>query len=481
MNTLRVVPKETQPARVQPLSVLPVFLNLRGGRVVVAGAPEAATWKAELVAAAGADVHVFTLEHTDELAALAQSPPAGSVKLALRAWMPDDLDSAVLAIGALEGEEAEDFATAARLRGIPVNIVDNQRLCSFSFGAIVNRSPVVVAISTDGAAPVLGQAIRARIETLLHPAVASWAAAAKGMRDLIKSRVPMGPARRATWSAFAQSALLSRRPPDEHDIESLVDGAIEQGGSIAIVGAGPGDPELLTMKALRMLQSADVILYDRLVSPEILELARREARRMLVGKAGGGPACRQDDINELMVSLAKSGKRVIRLKGGDPTVFGRLAEELEAAERENIPVEVVPGITAASGAAASLNMPLTDRRFAKRLQLVTGHAQSGRAPEHSWVHLAAPDVTTVYYMGGRTFAEMAGQLIASGCPADLPALVVWSATTPRERSIATTVGGVATAVSLGPTGEPCLIFTGEAARCVAMRHVGSASNIVSYG
>lgn len=480
MRTMRLVPRDTRPARIEALSLLPVFMDLRGRRVVIAGNPEPAAWKAELAAAAGADVDVFTLEHTDDLAGLSAHPPAGRIHLVPRAWMPDDLDGAMLAIGALDGDEAADFAAVARLRGVPVNIVDNPQLSTVSFGAIVNRSPIVVAISTDGAAPVLGQTIRARIETMLHPAIAAWAVAAKALRTTIKARVAMGAARRLAWSDFAALALAARRVPDEDDIEALVAGAIERGGSIAIVGAGPGDPELLTIKALRALQSADVVLYDRLVAPEILELARREARRMLIGKPGGGAACNQDDICQLMVALAKSGKRVVRLEAGDPSVFGRLAEQLDAAAREAIPVEVVPGITAAIGAAAALRMPLTDRRSAKRLQIVTGHGENGRAPVHDWARLADPEATTVYYMSTRTFAGMAEELMAAGCAAELPAVIIWSATTPRARSIATTVAGIAEAATQGTPGEPCLIIVGEVARrAAAAPNVGDGT-VVAY-
>ncbi len=484
VRTMRLVPKETLPSRMQPLSLLPVFLDLRGKLVIVAGAPEAAAWKTELCAAAGANVHVYCLDLTDDLAALGANPPAGLITLFPRAWMPNDLDGAALAIGALEGDEAEDFAIAAQSRGVPVNIVDNIALCTVGFGAIVNRSPVVIAISTDGAAPVLGQAIRARIETMLHPAIGLWAAAAKAIRGSIKARIPMGAARRAVWSRFAELAMAARQPPPENVIDDLSRSTPSAAGSIVIVGAGPGDPELLTMKALRALQSADVILYDRLVAPEILELARREARRMLVGKQGGGPACRQDDINQLMVALAKSGKRVIRLKGGDPTVFGRLAEELAAARADNIAVEVIPGITAATGAAASLQVSLTDRRYAKRLQFVTGHAADGQAPEHRWAQLADAEATTVFYMGGRTFAAMADHMIAAGCPQDWPAVVVWSATTSRQKTKLTTVSGVAGIVPAGERNDPCLIIVGEIARHVVtpptVSVVAGASNAAQH-
>jgi len=456
-----LTPRQTRPARMQPLAVLPVFLDLNGGHVVVAGNGEAAVWKAELAAAAGAHVTVFAPESCLELDELAKFAPAGRVAIAARGWREDDLVGAALAIGALGGADAEAFAAAARRHGVPVNIVDTPALSDFSFGTIVNRSPVVVGISTGGAAPVLGQSIRAKIEALLHPALGAWAAAAQRLRARITARTPMGPARRELWRRFAEQALRARAAPSERDLLALMAAAPARGGSVALVGAGPGDPELLTLKALRMLQSADIILYDRLVSPEVLELARREARRILVGKAGGGPGCRQDDINALMLKLAKAGKRVVRLKSGDPMVFGRAAEELAACRAAGIPVEVVPGITAALGAAAELQIPLTHRRHARRLQLVTGHADTGRAPAHDWASLADPQTTTAFYMGARTFAAMLPELIAGGLDPDTPAIAIAAATTPRARRAECAVKDLPAALAGFDLSEPTLILVGK--------------------
>ena len=459
-----VPPQETRATRMRPLAVLPAFFDLNGRRVVVAGAGEGLAWKAELVAAAGADVDVYCAEEAGEdLLQLAVGPPAGTVRVIARRWTPEDLAGAAIAIGALDMDEGSAFATAAAAHGVPVNIVDAPRLSSFSFGTIVNRSPVVMAISTAGVAPVLGQAIRARIEALLHPALAEWADAARGLRDRVKAHLPMGHARREVWRRFAERALGARRGPTAAELDHALSEAPSQAGSVTLVGAGPGDPELLTLKALRACQAADVILYDRLVAPEILELARREARRMLVGKAGGGAHCRQDDINDLMVKLALAGKRVVRLKGGDPMIFGRAAEEIAACRAHGIAVEVVPGITAALGAAAEMQLPLTDRRFAQRVQFVTGHAQSGAAPDHDWASLARSDVTTVFYMGARTFAQMLPQMRAAGLPPDMPALAICAATTRRRRSFQTSVAELAGVLASCPKDEPCLIVVGRCA------------------
>ncbi len=310
-------PRETRPARMGPLAVLPMFFDLQGRRAVAAGAGEALIWKAELLAAAGANVTVYTATPGAELAALAAAPPAGRVGIVTRDWQASDLTGAVVAVGALQGEEAVTFAHAARASGVPVNIVDRPDLSGFSFGSIVNRSPVVIGISTAGAAPVLGQAIRAKVEGLLHPALAAWATAARAVRARLNAGTEMGPARRDAWRRFADRALAARAPPKRPRAD-LGAPASRRGGSVVLVGAGPGDPELLTLKALRALQSADIILYDRLVSAEILELARREARRMLVGKAGHAPSCRQDDINALMVKLAREGRRVVDSRAAIP-------------------------------------------------------------------------------------------------------------------------------------------------------------------
>jgi uroporphyrin-III C-methyltransferase/precorrin-2 dehydrogenase/sirohydrochlorin ferrochelatase len=444
-----------------PLAVLPVFLDLAGRRAVVAGRGDALVWKAEVLAAAGAHVEVFAEEPGRELAMLIASPPAGAVRLMARRWGPKDFAGAAIAVGALEGEAAEAFAAAARAHGVPVNIVDRPALSTFSFGTIVNRSPVVVGISTAGAAPVLAQSIRAKIEALLHPALGAWAAAARRLRARINGRLAMGPARRRAWSRFADAALAARCEPHAADLPMLVATTPVERGSVALVGAGPGDPELLTLKALRALQAADVILYDRLVSPEVLELARREAKRMLVGKMGNGPSCRQDDINALMVRLARDGRHVVRLKGGDPMVFGRAAEEMEACRAAGVPVEVVPGITAALGAAAALQIPLTDRRIARRLQLVTGHGERGALPDYDWASLADAGTTTVLYMAGKTFAEMLPKLIAAGLDPETPSVAVASATTPRSIKVRCVLRDLPSALCTLEPSAPCLIIIGK--------------------
>ena len=309
---------------------------------------------------------------------------------------------------------------AARRAGVPVNVIDRPAFCSFQFGAVVNRSPLVVGISTDGAAPVFGQAIRSRIEALLPAGFARWVRAAQAWRAELPD-LKLGPAvRRRFWERFATLALRAPdRAPSQRDRDELLAAGRAAAaqprdvGHVSLVGAGPGNPELLTLAAVRALRSADIILYDDLVAPEVLDFARREAKRMLVGKTGHRPSCRQDDINALMIQLAKSGKRVVRLKAGDPMIFGRAGEEIAALERADIPLDVVPGITAAQGAAASLEVSLTHREIARRVQYVTGHAHDGRLPDDlDLAALADPATTTAVYMPLGTLGALSARLLA---------------------------------------------------------------------
>ena len=327
------------------LARLPVFLALEGKRAVLAGGSAAAAWKAELLAAAGARVDVYAIEVSDELLQIAADPPRGAVTIHRRSWTADDLTGAAVAIGAFDDDEsAAAFAAAARAAGVPVNVIDKPAFCDFAFGAIVNRSPLVIGISTDGAAPVFAQAIRAKLEALLPKGFADWATAAARWRSAVKASGLSFAGRRKFWQLFTAHAVANPdSEPSQRDFDSFVAevkglGTAVENGSVTLVGAGPGDPELLTLRAVRALQSADVILFDDLVSRDVLDFARREARKMLVGKTGFGPSCKQEDINALMVSLAKQGKRVVRLKGGDPLIFGRAAEEIDACVAANIAV-----------------------------------------------------------------------------------------------------------------------------------------------
>ncbi len=342
-------PSETEPPRMAPLARLPLFFALEGRRAVIAGGTPAAAWKAELLSAAGAEVEVYASEPCQELLALAAEPPRGAIFIHRRAWCVDDIRGAAIAIGACDNDEdAEHFAAAARAAGVLVNVIDKPKFCDFAFGAIVNRSPLVIGISTDGAAPVFAQAIRAKLEAMIPRGFAPWAEAARRWRRQVQISGLSFNGRRRFWQSFTAFALKQPdRAPEQADYDRLfaetaAEAAAAEQGSVVLVGAGPGDPELLTLRAVRALQSADVILYDDRVSPDILEFARREAKKMLVGKTGG-PSGQQDEINGLIVGLAKAGRRVVRLKGGNPAID----EEIAACRKAGIAVEAIPGIATA--------------------------------------------------------------------------------------------------------------------------------------
>jgi uroporphyrin-III C-methyltransferase/precorrin-2 dehydrogenase/sirohydrochlorin ferrochelatase len=463
------VPTDTKRGRLQPLARLPVFYALDGKRVLLAGGTQAAAWKAELLSAAGAQVDVYAEEIGDGMLMLLADPPRGIIVHHQRAWMPDDFRRAAMAIGAFENDEdAQKFATAARAAGVPVNVIDKPAFCDFSFGAIVNRSPLVIGVSTDGAAPVFAQAIRAKLEAMLPRGFAAWAKAASTWRAAVQASGLTFAGRRGFWQRFtAQAMQTPEREPTQNDFDRfLADvtaaGAAPDNGSVTLVGAGPGDAELLTLRAVRALQSADVILFDDLVSAEVLDFARREARKMLVGKTGFGPSCKQDDINALMVSLARQGKRVVRLKGGDPLIFARAGEELAACRDAGIAVEVVPGVTAAQGAAARLGLPLTDREHARRLQYITAHARSGALPDDIDLNaLADAATTTAIYMPVHMLAALVEKATAAGLNPQTPALAIARATRPDQQVIAAPITELPAKLAQAGMPGPILVILGR--------------------
>jgi uroporphyrin-III C-methyltransferase/precorrin-2 dehydrogenase/sirohydrochlorin ferrochelatase len=474
-------PRETPTPRMGSLARLPIFLDLENKRAVLAGAGTGAAWKAELLSAAGARVDVYAERPSDELLALAAQAPCGPITVHARKFAAADLEGAAIAVGALDAhEEAADFAAAARAAGVPVNIVDRPALGDFAFGAIVNRSPLVIGISTAGAAPVFGQAIRAKLEALIPRGFARWAEAALAWRPRMQALGLSFRERRRFWEKFAQAALS--RPDDSPQTAELERMAAdcaaqpESPGRVVLVGAGPGDPELLTLRAVRALQSADVILIDDLVAPEILDFARREAKKMLVGKTGYGPSCRQDEINELMVGLARAGRRVVRLKSGDPTIFGRAGEEIAACRAAGIPVELVPGITAAQGAASRLAVALTDRRHARRLQYVTGHQADGRpAAQIDWASVADSATTTVIYMPKRTLAAITAAALEHGIDPARPAAAVVDATRASETVVRGSVADIAGRLQATAPAGPVVVIIGRVLESAAANARESAT------
>ena len=447
------------------LAVLPVFFALAGKRVVLAGGSERAVWKAELLHAAGAELEVIAAEPCAAMRSLLAHCPRA--RLIERAWLAQDLRGAALAlVDAYSDAEAAAFRSAAKDAGVPMNAIDNPAFCDFQFGAMVNRSPLVIGISTHGTAPVFGQAIRALVETLLPPGIQAWARAAREWRKRV---VPLDlpfHARRLFWERFSARALATDTVPDEADFASCLEGAQHEAGAgrgkVTLVGAGPGDPDLITLKALRVLQGADVVLYDNLVAPAVVDMARREAEKIDVGKRGYRPSCKQDEITAMMVDLGRAGKKVVRLKGGDPMIFGRANEEIAGLVAAGIPVEVVPGVTAALGAAASLQVSLTERDLARRLQFVTAHAKDGRLPEDlDWSALSDSRAATVVYMGVKTMDALVGKLLSHGLDGTMPAVLVERASQRNERRFVGTIAEMpALAAAARPDG-PCLLMIGR--------------------
>jgi len=457
-------PEPIRPARIAPLSRLPAFFALQGKRVIVAGDSDAAAWKVELLAAAGARVDVFAPRPCDGMIALAAASSSDAIALHQRSWTMRDFAGAAISVADCPDDDAAaQFAAAARGAGVPVNVIDRPAFCDFSFGAIVNRSPLVIGISTEGAAPVFGQAIRAKIEALIPSGFARWAAAALAWRPRMRALALPFRARRTIWERFTARALAApNRAPTEAELDGLLAPAAGAAGSVTLVGAGPGDPELLTLRALRALQSADVILFDDLVSTDILDFARREAKKMLVGKTGHAPSCRQDEINALMVSLAMAGRAVVRLKGGDPMIFGRADEEIGACRAAGIAVEVVPGITSAQGAAGRLLVSLTRRGAARRLQYITGHSHDGKLPaDIDWQSLADPAVTTVVYMPTKTLPDLVAAALKAGIDPETPAVAVMSATRADERVIAASIAGLPARLAAERPSGPVIVMIGR--------------------
>ena len=464
------LPTDLHSPRIGALARLPVFYALDGKRALVAGGSPAAAWKAELLSAAGARVDVFAADTQDDMLALAAAAPNGVIALHRRRWTNEDFAGAAIAVAdCVDETEAAQFAAAARAAGVPVNVIDRPAFCDFSFGAIVNRSPLVIGISTDGAAPVFGQVIRAKIEALIPKGFARWAEAARNWRPRVQALGLPFRARRNLWERFTARAVAAPgTAPAEADLAALLQPAADpQSGSVTLVGAGPGDPELLTLRAVRALQSADVILFDDLVSRDVLDFARREAKKMLVGKTGYAPSCKQDDINALMISLAKAGRRVVRLKGGDPMIFGRADEEIAACRAARIDVDVVPGITTAQGAASRLLVSLTRRAQARRVQYITGHAttnngRDGKLPaDTDWASVADPAVTTVIYMPVKTLPELADRAVQAGLDPQTPAVAVERATRPDERIVAATIADLPARLAAEPPSGPVVVIIGR--------------------
>lgn len=448
------------------MNYFPVFFDLKDQPVLVVGAGEVALRKVLLLERSGALITVVAPEVAPELKARAAR---GALTLEIREFVPGDLDGARLVVVATSRRAVNRWiAKLSDAQRIPVNVVDDREASRFIVPAIVDRDPVLVAISTGGTSPVLARRLRERLEAFIPKRFGELALWLRGLRQASLERLRDTRERRRFFEAIVDGPAARRFIDGDgrgalriaQQLLGTTSVAPRPFGDVALVGAGPGDPELLTLKALRALQDADVILHDRLVAPAILDFARRDAALISVGKSAGGISTSQQEINELLIEYAKQGRRVVRLKGGDPFIFGRGGEELEALARAGINFSVIPGVTAALGIAAYAGIPLTHRQYAHSVSFVTGHAdKDGKEPD--WRALASPGTTAVFYMGLARLEHILQQLLDHGTTPDRPAAIVAHGTMPNQRVITATVGTLGALAAPAELESPALLVVGE--------------------
>jgi uroporphyrin-III C-methyltransferase/precorrin-2 dehydrogenase/sirohydrochlorin ferrochelatase len=453
----------------------PIFFTVQDRSVLVVGGGEAAARKLRLLLKADAAVTVVAPDANDEILDLYE---AGDIEWTARPFEPADLTGAVLTYGAT-GIDAVDrqVSAAARKAGVPVNVVDRPDLSDFITPAIVERDAITVAVSSGGAAPVLARGVKAAIERLLPPNLGRLALFAERFRGAVKAVVPEGRARLRFWDKFFDGPIAARvLAGDEQgaaeDMLSYVNRrGREEDGIVHIVGAGPGAADLITLRGQRLLEQADVIVHDRLVGDGVLDLARRDADRIDVGKTPGHHPVPQDKINDILIAQARQGKRVVRLKGGDPFIFGRGGEELQALDAAGIRAEVVPGITAATACAAATGIPLTHRGHASAVTFVTGHKGDGVARDVDWTALARSGATLAVYMGVGGAAAIADDLSRHGL-AETPVAVIENGTRPDQRVFTGRVRTLDAMVRANGIVGPALIVIGDVA---ALAHAAPAA------
>jgi uroporphyrin-III C-methyltransferase / precorrin-2 dehydrogenase / sirohydrochlorin ferrochelatase len=446
---------------------LPIFLELGGKAALVVGGGAVAARRAEHLINAGARVTTFAAALTDDFREVLDAP---NFRHETRDPKPEDFENAALCFVAVENEQlATDAWAAAKGAGAWVNVADRPRFCDFIMPSIVDRSPLVIAISTGGASPILGRMLKARLESLIPAAYGRLADLMGGFRNTVAKAIASPTMRRRFWETVLEGPIAERAlSGDDRAAAAELARAIERAaaenaeaprGEVYLVGAGPGDPDLLTFRALRLMQKADVVLYDRLTDPLVMNLVRREAERIYVGKQPEDHELPQGEISALLVKLASEGKRVLRLKGGDPFVFGRGGEEIEALAAEEIPFQVCPGITAAIGAAAYAGIPLTHRDHAQACVFVTGHGKDGKI-DLDWTALLQPRQTVAIYMGLRNVEALTHEFITRRADADLPAAIVENATRPNQRVLVGTLGTLAAKARAAELSGPSIIIVG---------------------
>jgi uroporphyrin-III C-methyltransferase/precorrin-2 dehydrogenase/sirohydrochlorin ferrochelatase len=442
------------------MDYLPAFHNVKGKLCLVVGGGEVGARKAGVLLDAGARVRVIAPEIEPELAGHPGVEPI------VARFEPQHLDGALLVIAATNDREVNRQVSAlAQARNLPVNVVDDPELCSFIMPAILDRSPLMIAFSSGGGSPVLTRMMRGKLETVIPQNYSRLAKFAVRFRELVKERVTNPPKRRIFWEnaldgVVAEKVLAGDEDSAEALLRKMLDGEDNiLRGEVYLVGAGPGDPDLLTFRALRLMQKADVVVHDNLVSKTIVDMTRRDAQRIFVGKQRDNHTMRQEEINELLVRLAREGKRVLRLKGGDPFIFGRGGEEIETLAGQGIPFQVVPGITAASGVASYAGIPLTHRDHAQSCLFVTGHLKDGTM-NLDWDALARPNQTVVVYMGLHGLDILCAELVGHGMPDTTPIAIVQQGTTQNQRVITGTLATLPGIVVREKPQAPTLIIIG---------------------
>jgi uroporphyrin-III C-methyltransferase / precorrin-2 dehydrogenase / sirohydrochlorin ferrochelatase len=454
--------------RARELQYFPLFFNLQKQRVLVVGGGRVALRKVDLLERAGALITLVAPRIEPEIERRAA---AGRVTLAIREFVPDDLCGARLVVAATSRRALNRWiASLCDTRSIPVNVVDDREASRVIVPALIDRDPVLIAVSSGGASPVLARRVRERLEALISKRTGKLASWLAELRAVSRRRLRGPDARRRFFESLVDGPAARRFiEGDESGARRLAQRLLASSaasapaaGEVTLVGAGPGDPELLTLKALRALQDADVILHDRLVPEAVLDFARRDAERLCVGKSAGGAGATQAQINDLLIEHARRGRRVVRLKGGDPFIFGRGGEELEALARAGIGFSVVPGISAANGCAAYAGIPLTHREYAHSVSFVTGHDDEGGS-EPDWRALARPKTTAVIYMGLARLSRIAARLIEHGAPPERPAAVISRGTTPEQQVTVAPLAHVAAAVQSRGHESPALLIVGEVA------------------
>lgn len=448
------------------MQFLPLFFSLKDRPVLIVGGGEVALRKASLLVKANAMVHVISLNVKPELDALI-SKSGGQVYT--RAFEKNDALGKTLIVAATDNKEINArIAKDAGELNIPVNVVDQPELCSFIFPAIVDRSPIIAAVSSGGSSPVLARILRAKLETVLPSAYGRLAQLAEKYRIQVKQTFSHVNLRRGFWEKVLTGPVADLVfAGKEHEAEALLSKELNSKtetkrelGEVYLVGAGPGDPDLLTFKALRLMQQADVVLFDRLVSQPILDLCRRDAQMINVGKARSDHLVPQEGINQLLVDYAKKGHRVLRLKGGDPFIFGRGGEEIQELTENGVPFQVVPGITAAAGCSSYAGIPLTHRDFAQSVRFVTGHLKNNTT-DLPWSELAYTNQTIVFYMGLMGLPIICNKLIEHGMSKDTPIALVQKGTTPEQKVVIATLDTMVKTIENQEISAPTLIIVGD--------------------